>query len=851
MEQILHAAQEYWARGFSVIPVNADKTPAINWKAYQGKAMSARQLVGHFKHSNSIALVTGFNGLLCLDFDAADTDKFEHQPYDIVKDFFEPFIDRVQQWLNDDQYAMASSRSGGRHFYVRIQGGVPDSNLKLAYLPATSKTTGKPANKVIIETRGKGGCVVCAPTEGYKWLHGDLQDHELTTITKAQYGQIIELATNYSQVVSKPSFSEPKERNSPTRLSIIDAFNEKYHPSELLARNGYKLVFKGPFINTYLAPDSTSKNAGVRLFHNTDKAMVFSHHANDPLGDDRGHDAFDVFRILEHNSDFDSALQAAREDLGIKEGKAYRGNSTRIKSRHSEQSEEPWGELLEVSEDRVPAPMLTVELIPEPLREWVMSEARELSVHPEYILMPLIASLGGLIAHKFGVYPKESENWCEPTNLWCAVVGEPSTRKSGAIRKATSFAKVINDRAVEKSREERSKRAVEVKTLEAKVKGFDTFLKNQAKLAAEGKNSKDTEAVEEELARIMTELEELKRVATGRFITNDTTTEKLAELIANNSRCFILVLDEIVRLFSSFERKGREGDRAFYLEAFNGNSSYDIDRIMRGEMHIGLLSAVLIGGIQPDRLNKYISDTLDGSNDGFLQRFLLFIWPDKPPVYKYVIEKEDKALAASMQAIFDFFEDIEPATFGLKPYSETGKLQGLHFDDKAQGEFKAWLEELNNTTANEFSNKLAYQAHLGKYPKLCTTLALIFHLLSEAVRGDEVEPSNQIGIESLLLAIDWCKFLKHHASKLYFLELNAELTSALALMDRIEDGDVKDGDTIKSIYNHHWKELGTKEEVISAIAFLERYNYTREEESKPMRGRPSRVIRIHPDFREI
>ena len=798
MNKILCAAQDYWRKGYSIIPVNTDKSPAINWKTYQDKAMSAKKLAGYFKHSNSIALVTGFNRLVCIDFDTADSDKFEHKPYDIVKDFFNPFIDTTQQWLSDDQYAIAQSKSGGRHFYARVESGVPDGNLKLAYMPATSKATGKPTNKVIMETQGRGGYVVCAPTESYKWLHGDLQDNELTTITKLQYEQIIELTTNFSQVVSsRESFAKErsKESISPTRPSIIDAFNEQYHPSEFLYRNGYKLVFEGPFIDTYLAPDSTSKNAGVRLFHNNSKAIVFSHHANDPLGDDKGHDAFDVFRILEHGGDFDSALTDAREELGIPESKAYRVTDTKQPG----QSEEPWGELLEISENSLPAPMLDVELIPESLREWVISEARELSVHPEYILMPLIASLGGLIAHKFGVFPKESTSWCEPTNLWCAVVGEPSTRKTGAIKKALSFVKVINDRAIEKFMEEKGKRAVEIKVLEARANGFEAFLKKQSSIEAEGGNFKKTEDVENELAQIADKLEKFKKVPVGRFITNDSTTEKLADLIAQNSRCFIVVLDELVRLFSSFDRKGREGDRAFYLEGFNGNNSHDIDRISRGEMHIDLLSLMLVGGIQPDRLKKYIGDTLDGGNDGFLQRFLLFVWPDKPPVYQYVIEEDNNEATANVQSIFDFFENIEPSTFSLKQYSETKKLSGLHFDSEAQKVFKPWLEVLYNRTAKEFGSKPAFQAHLGKYPKLCVSLALIFHLIEQAVQGDETEPSNKIGLKPLLLAIKWCEFLEQHARKLYFVELNAELIRALELRNRIEDGDIKDGMKIRDL----------------------------------------------------
>ena len=97
-----------------------------------------------------------------------------------------------------------------------------------------------------------------------------------------------------------------------------------------------------------------------------------------------------------------------------------------------------------------------------PIREWVLSEARELSVHPEYILMPLIASLGGLIAHKIGVYPKESNRWCETTTLWCLNVGTPSTRKTQGLLSAKRFVQALSDKAVEDTAEERNKKLLEL-----------------------------------------------------------------------------------------------------------------------------------------------------------------------------------------------------------------------------------------------------------------------------------------------------------------------------------------------------------------------------------------------------
>ena len=347
----------------------------------------------------------------------------------------------------------------------------------------------------------------------------------------------------------------------------------------------------------------------------------------------------------------------------------------------------------------------------------------------------------------------------------------------------------------------------------------------------------------------MVELEDAKKIPVGCFITDDTTIEGLSNLMANNPRCFMLILDEFSMLLQSFSRKGREQDRAFWLQAFNGNAPYVIHRKSTGETKLDLLSAVLIGGIQPEALNEHTSGPLDG----FFQRFLLFVWPDKPPRYVYVIEDEIEALTNKVKKIFDYFENLEPKTYNLKSYSDVKKIDGLHFDSKAQPVFRKWLEDLYNRIAEEFGSKPAFKAHLGKYPKLCTSLSLIFHLIKESQRNQDSEPRCEISLESLELAIKWCDFLEQHARKLYSQEINAELVSAIALLEKIEEGKVKDKDTIKSIYDHHWQDLGTKQEVKTALTVLEQYNHarTKKEKSSKGKGRPSEVIRIHPNYRDF
>lgn len=89
---------------------------------------------------------------------------------------------------------------------------------------------------------------------------------------------------------------------------VIEQFNRAHDVESLLAAHGYER--RG---NKWLAPCSSSGLPGVAV---TD-GRVYSHHASDPLCNDHMNDAFDVFRILEHDGDAKAATKAAAKLLGL------------------------------------------------------------------------------------------------------------------------------------------------------------------------------------------------------------------------------------------------------------------------------------------------------------------------------------------------------------------------------------------------------------------------------------------------------------------------------------------------------------------------------------------------------
>ena len=90
------------------------------------------------------------------------------------------------------------------------------------------------------------------------------------------------------------------------RGSLIEKFNATHRVEELLDQAGY--VRKG---KKWLCPNSHSGIPGVIVFH--DDNVVFSHHHDDPLGDNHTHDPFSIYCLLWHNGDAHAACAAIRQ----------------------------------------------------------------------------------------------------------------------------------------------------------------------------------------------------------------------------------------------------------------------------------------------------------------------------------------------------------------------------------------------------------------------------------------------------------------------------------------------------------------------------------------------------------
>ncbi len=466
-------------------------------------------------------------------------------------------------------------------------------------------------------------------------------------------------------------------------------------------------------------------------------------------------------------------------------------------------------------------PFNPIALLPESLREWIMDESDRMPTAPDFIAVAAIVALGAVIGARCAIKPKSKDDWLVIPNLWGGIVGPPSAKKSPAI----SAALKPLDRLIALAMDVHSK---EMKAFDRNKSFFEARkdgLKSRVRAVARGTSKAgNLEATLEELREHDESAPEEPTLR--RYKTNDSTIEKLGELLRANPNGLLVLRDELVGLLASWDREGREGDRAFFLEAWNGNNRFDTDRIGRGSIFVPNLCLSIFGGIQPDKLTGYLEQAAHAlANDGMLQRFQLLVYPDSQP-WQWRDRPPNRDAQRRAFAVFDTFAAFEPETWGAAPPDEFAKFPYFSFGVEAQNVFIEWSKDLHHERLPAEEHPIIAQ-HLIKYDKLFPSVALILHLVDCAATNKRVP----VSAEAAMRAAAWCEYLEGHARRCYGLLMDDGLRAALALAEKARHGKIPDGFTARDVRRNQWANLTTKEAVGSAIDWLEDEGWLRAEET--------------------
>lgn len=479
-----------------------------------------------------------------------------------------------------------------------------------------------------------------------------------------------------------------------------------------------------------------------------------------------------------------------------------------------------WPKPEPIQSELPPVEAFSEELLPDSFRPLVADVAERMQVPMDYPAVVMVLCLAGAVNRRAVIQPKANDTgWAIVPNLWGGIIAPPGFMKSPVIQAGTRPLNRIQTEWRRQHEEALRDYAREKEEYDLRRAAW----KEQFKAAKKKKNAAPDRPEDEP--------EEPKL---RRLIVNDATFEALHQTMSENPAGILVIRDELTGWWSQLDRAGREGERAFCLQAWNGDTGHTIDRIGRGTIHVEACCMSMLGGIQLGRLRCYLVDALeDGpSNDGLIQRFQLLVWPDTAPDWNYVDRKPDAASeeqAARVLRELVEMDAIDPARFRFAP--------------DAQGLFSAWLVELERKIRGDELHP-ALISHLSKYRSLMPSLALLFHLADAAGGRDTVS------LGSARRAAAWCDYLESHARRVYSCIVTPQLRAARELADKIKHRKVGTDRlfSCRDVYLKGWSGLNSPEAVKQAAEVLQDAGWVRDLSSEPgpSGGRPSNRYEVNP-----
>jgi len=292
--------------GLCIIPPAQDGTKKPlppgrdpRWRQYQNQRPDLAVLKSWYDPRNGLTGLGIVTGKVSGNLEAMDFDT--RSGWEAYREMAEhcgilPLLDRI--WAG---YGELSPR--GAHLMYRCS--VITGNTKLAR---------DSAGKAFIETRGEGGYLIIAPSNGtvhpsgndYRCVSGSLVS--ILTISEQERKDLWELAKSLDHVQRQPDPSADPLRSStdPANRPGED-FNRRTSWPDVLEPHGWRRVFERGGVTYWRRPDKTSGVSATTGYAGTDYLYVFT--SSTALDNDRAYTKFGVYALLNHGGDFRAATQ--------------------------------------------------------------------------------------------------------------------------------------------------------------------------------------------------------------------------------------------------------------------------------------------------------------------------------------------------------------------------------------------------------------------------------------------------------------------------------------------------------------------------------------------------------------
>ena len=437
-----------------------------------------------------------------------------------------------------------------------------------------------------------------------------------------------------------------------------------------------------------------------------------------------------------------------------------------------------------------------------------MDAAERMQVPLDFTAVPAMVALAGAIGRRVGIAMKQHDHWCEVPMLWACVIGRPSSGKSPALTPARRMLERLES-------EESDAHQVALRDHQSQA-----FIGEVRKSSAKGDIKAALKKDDQHAANVAADaaLFDDDPPSEPRLVVNGATVEKLGELLNANPLGLVQFRDELAGWLANLDREGRESDRTFWLECWNGKGNFTVDRIGRGTVLINACAMSILGGMQPGKLAEYVRGAIRGgfSDDGLIQRFQLAVYPDLSASWDYVDRPLDPKVEAVAWETFKRLRNLDVDEIGAER-AEWSDVPFLRFDSEAQELLIEWQTALmHRLRAGDEPPWM--ESHLSKYRSLAGRLALVLHLADDG--------RSPVPAKTLAIALKWCDYLECHARRVYAPAVDNGLTAAhLILKRRSEFGDAF---TARELSRRKWSGLTDLDDLKEALELLVEHHYLTE-----------------------
>jgi hypothetical protein len=369
-----------------------------------------------------------------------------------------------------------------------------------------------------------------------------------------------------------------------------------------------------------------------------------------------------------------------------------------------------------------------ISALPTTLRQFVREAAASVGCPVDYIGLSTLAAVSAAIGDTRRIVIKK--DWTEGAAIFGMIVGGPASKKTPAM---TLALRPVRERQMALKNE-----------YERQKEEHEAALRDYEKAKKDGPS----------------ELGKPEKPTLGRTYADDTTVERLADILNENRRGVLIIKDELSAWLGSmnqYKQGGKGADRQFWLSVHT-NQPVSVDRKSTDEPVIVARPFVsIVGGIQPEVLPDFGKDRGDGLIDRFIP-----VYP-KPRVGRWTDDEiSDHVREEYARTIGSLYrlrhandeEDPFPSKVGMTPEAKAlfvAEYNRLHDELEAPG----------------FPQRL--RPVWGKLEAYFARFALILAM----GRIAELENQGQVGIveritrDDMAGAVKLLAYFKNHVRRVY------------------------------------------------------------------------------------